>query len=74
MYPPFGGHDSTTIVGNCDQEMRFEVVMRSANKDHDSRLRVLVEVEAAHRSHKWGGPTTRARTRQTPLESALPID
>ena len=73
MYLHFGGHGSTIAVGNCD-EMGFEVMMRLVNRSHDLRLGVLVEVEAAHRSHKWARPTTRAGARQTPLESGLPID
>jgi hypothetical protein len=65
------------VVGNCDKEekMGFKMVTRSVmERDHDSRLRVLVKVKAAHRSHKWARSTTRARTRHPPLESALPID
>ena len=47
------------IVGNCGKEMEFKMVTRSVmNWNYDSRFRVLVEVEAAHRSHKRARPTT----------------
>jgi hypothetical protein len=42
--------------------------------NNDSRFRILVEVKAAHRSHKWTRPTMRTRTRHPPLESALPVN
>lgn len=58
MCLPFGGHDSVITVGNCDKEMEFEMMTGLVNWDCDLRLRVLVEVEAAHRSHKWARPTT----------------
>jgi hypothetical protein len=29
MCLPFGGHDSKIIVGNCEEEMEFEMVRRS---------------------------------------------
>ena len=56
MCLPFGGHDSMITVGNCDEEMEFEMMAGLGNRD--LRFRVLVEVEAAHRSHKWARPTT----------------
>jgi len=58
MCLPFGGCDSMITVGNCAGEMEFKMVMERVYRDHHSRLGVLVEVEAAHRSHKWAGPTT----------------
>lgn len=77
MCLPSGERGSMIIVGNCggEGEVRFDTVTRSVmDRNRDLRLRVLVEVEAAHGSHEWARPTTRARARHPPLESALPIN
>ena len=56
MCLPFGGHDSTITVGSCDEEMELGMMPGLASGNHNSRFRVLVEVETAHGSHKWARP------------------